>query len=167
MENRELITEEWLRASGFKWEQLDRQPGKHWLLWLAPACIDHYEHGRRMFASNDDLGIELAFNDVIDRAYWFCWVRADYAGRYSRFLHVRHMLYQDEVVRLIEALTGRDWHPADAMYGSLRSPEDAARLRKDAERLDQRLAREWGPRACHDKKIPNDESQIGVIGRDL
>lgn len=165
MTNREQITEDWLRACGFKWEQLERQPSKHWVLWVADACIDPIE--RRMFSSCNDLGVELAFNDVQDFQYWYCWLRADYAGRYSRFLHVRHMLYQDEVVKLIEAMTGREWQPADAMYGSLHSPEAAAYLRKDSESLHQRLAREWGPRACADKKIPNDESQIGVIGRDL
>lgn len=28
------ITEEWLKSVGFKWHQFDRQPDKHWLLWL-------------------------------------------------------------------------------------------------------------------------------------
>lgn len=164
MENRPLITEDWLRASGFKWEQLDRQPSKHWLLWIASACIDPHE--RRMFASSNDLGIELAFSEP-EPSYWFCWVRADYAGRYSRFLHVRHMLYQDEVVRLIEAMTGREWQADDAMYGALHAPEYAKRLRQQSEELHQRMAREWGPRALSDTKKENDPSQIGIIGRDL
>jgi len=164
--NREPITEDWLRASGFKWEQLDRQPTKHWLLWLAPACVDHLEHHRRMFAATEDLGIELAFKDG-QSPDWFCWVRADYAGRYSRFLHVRHMIYQYEVVQLIEALTGREWKPEDVLYGAFRSPKEADSLRKDSESLHQRLAREWGPRALRDTNKPNDESQIGIIGRDL
>jgi len=29
-----ILTEEWLKRVGFKWHQLDRQPDKHWLLWL-------------------------------------------------------------------------------------------------------------------------------------
>lgn len=162
----EIISEEWLRASGFKWEQLDRQPSKHWILWLAPACIDPVETTRRLFASTEDLGIELAVNDG-SQSFWYCWLRADYAGRYSRFLHVRHMLYASEVVRLIEAVTGRKWNPQDVLYGAFRDPETARRLREDAERLDQRLAREWGPRALAETKKPNDANQIGVIGRDL
>jgi hypothetical protein len=28
----EPITEEWLKAVGFRWRQIDRQPSKQWLL---------------------------------------------------------------------------------------------------------------------------------------
>ena len=35
------LTEEWLKENGFKWHQFDRQPDKHWLLWLG-----HVECGR-------------------------------------------------------------------------------------------------------------------------
>jgi hypothetical protein len=139
------ITETWLRESGFRWEQCDRQPTKHWLLWLAEACIDPVETSRRMFASSStDLGIEIAQGP--GGPPWYCWLRADYAGRYSRFMHVRYMANQEEVVALIEALTGRPWKSEDVMYGSLRAPEVAARLREDEQRLDKRLAKEWGER---------------------
>jgi hypothetical protein len=147
------ITEEWLRETGFKWEQLERQPSKHWILWLAAACIDPVE--RRAFASNDDLGIELAAGDQCE-AWWYCWLRADYAGRYSRFLHVRHVTEISEVVAIIEALTGRKWDAADCMYGSFHPPEIAARFREENKRLDRAIAADWGDRN------DDDPSQRGV-----
>lgn len=131
-----LITEDWLRECGFKWEQLDRQPSKHWLLWIADACIDPVE--KRMFSSPDDLGIELAYE--ARESWWFCWLRADFAGRYSRLLHVRHITKRAEVIEIVEALTGRSFVPSDSMYGSLRSPETAARMKLENDRLDQRIA---------------------------
>ena len=57
----EPITEEWLREVGFKWHQFDRQPTKHWLLWLADTFP------RRMFHDNEDFGIELAALGEIHR----------------------------------------------------------------------------------------------------
>ncbi len=132
----ELITEDWLRDSGFKWEQLERQPSKHWLLWIADACIDPVE--RRMFSSHDDLGIELAKDDR--ESWWYCWIRADFGGRYSRFLHVRHVTKISEVIAIIEALTGRKFEPSDCLRGSFRVPEVAARMRADSDRLDRRIA---------------------------
>lgn len=137
------ITEEWLRSIGFRWEQLDKQPTKHWLLWLADACIDPVETSRRMFAASEDLGIEVADDQ---RGAWFCWLRADYAGRYSRFLHVRHIAERAELVSLIEAVTGRPFIATDVLYGSFRSPEQAKRLRNDSLRLDRHMALEWGKR---------------------
>lgn len=150
----DLITEEWLRSIGMKWEQRERSPCKHWLLWLAPACIDPGPD-RRLFACSEDLGIELTFDP--QQNYYFCWIRADYAGRYCRFLHVRHMTRQEEVVKLIEALTGRTWVPADVLYGAFRSPEQAEDLRKDSESLHQRLAAEWGKRI---------EAELGITDTD-
>jgi hypothetical protein len=35
----ESISEPWLRCAGFKWHQIDRQPSKHWVLWLS-HCFD-------------------------------------------------------------------------------------------------------------------------------
>jgi hypothetical protein len=34
------ITEEWLKLVGFRWHQLERQPSRHWLLWLGGALDD-------------------------------------------------------------------------------------------------------------------------------
>lgn len=151
------ITEDWLRSCGWKWEQLECQPSKHWILWIATACIDHLEKSRRLFASNDDLGIELSKTGQGD---WFCWLRADYAGRYSRLLHVRHLMYREEVVQIIEALTGRPFIIDDCMYGSFHPPETAARLRDDNERLDQRIAREWGKRVEQETGADPDQRRL-------
>lgn len=135
MRERELITEAWLRATGFKWHQLDRQPEKQWLLWLG----DVIQGGWQSF---EDLGVEVCRNLVgREQAFqdWFCWIRADTSHRYSRFLHVRHMLYVDELVRLIEGLTGVDFDPQNVLGGMLRTSESAARLRAEMNRLDQRM----------------------------
>jgi len=142
------ITDEWLRESGFKWHQLDRQPSKHWVLWIG---------GLSKPSDPDSLGIELAWSASThpDFRYWFCWLRADYAGRYSRLLHVRHLYETDEVERLFEGLTGKPWKPANHFYGRACSDEDAERYRRDAERLDVKLALQVGPLAERDELVPN------------
>lgn len=126
------ITEEWLREVGFKWHQFDRQPTKHWLLWLGDALPG------RMFRDSEDLGVEVCA-DHPNPLEWFCWLRADTAGRYHRFIHIRHLRFQHEFIALIEGITGQTWDPANNVWGSMRRPEHAARLRENAERADQRL----------------------------
>jgi hypothetical protein len=136
------ITEDWLKSAGFKFHQLERQPDRHWLLWLGDATRE-----RHSFTSWEDIGIEVArcaWKDRADR--WFCWFRSDSAGRYSRFIHIRHMSRINDLIRLIEAITGQTWDPANNLYGSMRKPEDAERIRfEDRERLDRRimLERKW------------------------
>ncbi|UPJ65279.1 hypothetical protein [Bradyrhizobium sp. 191] len=128
----ELITEDWLKLVGFKWHEFERQNAKHWLLWLGgglrqkPSLTDY-----------EDLGIELApgFGDT----EWFCWLRSDAAGRYHRFIHLRHVTTRGDVIGLVEAISGRPWTPDNHLYGSLRSPEAADRIRQERERLDRRL----------------------------
>jgi hypothetical protein len=132
----EPITEDWLKSVGFKWHQFDRQPDKHWLLWLGgglrqkPSLTDY-----------EDIGIELAANLPLrdDVAEWFCWLRSDCAGRYHRFIHLRHIVTRGDVIALVEAISGRPWMPENHFYGSLRSPEHADRIRKDLLRADQRM----------------------------
>jgi hypothetical protein len=51
----------------------------------------------------------------------------------------------------VQAISGRPWTPTDHLYGSLHSPENAARIRKDLERLDQRLMRGGHPWADIEK----------------
>ena len=129
------ITEDWLRSTGFKWSQEERQPHKHWTLWIGQAIPEPgYRHN-----SADDLGLELT-QGIADRPYWFCWFRSDLAGRYSRFIHVRHLETVEQLTRLIEALTDRPWDPANVLYGQYWTPEAAERLKRDAERLDWRIA---------------------------
>lgn len=133
----EPITEAWLKANGFKWHQFDRQPDKHWLLWVGDVAgkLTCYE----------DLGIEVAPNVPTNREEWFCWLRSDAAHRYHRFIHLRTVRTTAELVKLIEAISGHPFDPANALYGSLRSPEQAARIRAEHDRLDLRLNRAGHP----------------------
>lgn len=149
------ITEQWLRDAGFKWQQGERCPTKHWLLWLGGAIVNSDD---RLTCSPEDLGVEVA-QVTPDSEHWFCWVRADYACRYCRFVHVRHIKYAEAIVALIFGLTGRAFDPADAFYGSLRTPEQAARMRREESELHHRLAAEWGQRASPD----HDKSQQGLL----
>lgn len=155
----ELITEEWLKEVGFKWHQLERQPHKQWLLWLGDAIVD--ENGKRpMFHSFDDLGIEVGQSD---EHTWHCWLRADGAGRYSRFLHIRKVRLQEDVTKMIEGLTGIEWNPANNLYGGMCTPQHAAHLREQSERLDQRImkAQRWR------KAIETDDSMGGALPEHL
>lgn len=128
-----LLTEDWLKTAGFKWHQFDRQPNKHWLLWLGSAMGDKV-------TSYEDIGIEVA-TGAMDRR-WFCWLRSDSAGRYHRFIHIRHIETVGDLTGMIAGLIGRPFHPAHAMHGHLYTPEQAARIRQEDERLDQRLKRD-------------------------
>lgn len=128
-----LLTEEWLKANGFKWHQFDRQPNKQWLLWLGGAI------NGGMFTSYEDLGVEVAPGY---EGRWFCWLRADTSGRYHRFIHIRHIETVDDLTGLIAALIGRPFDAAHARYGHLHTPERAERMRLEDERLDQRLLRD-------------------------
>ncbi|WP_397570635.1 hypothetical protein [Schlesneria sp. T3-172] len=123
------ITDEWLRSVGFKYDTPDprNREQKHWTLWFGdciPGC------------SGDELAIELSHNRADD---WFCWLRSDMAHRYHRFIHVRHMHRQEELIRLIEGISGQTWDPANNAYGVIRTPETAESLRRESERLDRRF----------------------------
>lgn len=144
-EARELIDEAWLKECGFKYHQFDRQPGKQWLLWLGDALMDTSVAigERKMFSSYEDLGIELAWDNSGRK--WFCWLRSDSCHRYHRFLHIRFLVYREELIALIEALTGREFKPENAWYGALRTENDAAKLRAEYDRLDRRIHREQHP----------------------
>lgn len=142
------ITEEWLKEAGFKWHEFDRQGAKHWLLWLGDAC-----KGRNSLTSYEDIGIELApawwWNNAGEKVgtplEWFCWFRSDAAGRYHRFIHIRHLSLVSELVALIEGITGQPWDPANNLYGSMRKPEHAAAIRRDDQRPDRAMMIEAAP----------------------
>lgn len=125
------ITEDWLRSAGFKWHQLERQPDKHWLLWLGSAMPMGF------LCAIEDIGVEVA--PVGRGLEWFCWLRSDASHRYGRFVHIRHMATTGELVRLIEALTGQVWNPQNNFYGSMLRPDDADRARVERERLDLKM----------------------------
>ena len=92
--------------------------------------------------SYEDLGIEVA--PCRTGQEWFCWLRSDAAGRYHRFIHLRHIEDRKSLIQIIEALSGQKWDPENHFYGSVHSPTNAERLRADCERLDVRL-RKSGP----------------------
>lgn len=148
------ITAEWLKSVGFKWHQFDRQPDKHWLLWLGGGLKQ-----QPSLTSYEDIGIELAPNVVKDgELEWFCWLRSDAAGRYHRFIHLRRLTTRYEVALLVEAISGRPWTPENHIYGSLHSPKNADRIREDLKRIDQRMLHESG---SHHKwaEIENDDTR--------
>ena len=156
------ITEDWLKDVGFKWHQFDRQPGKHWLLWPGDAVAGDGP----AFSSFEDIGIEVAdmryqnsAGDTVGREAWFVWFRGDCAGRYHRFIHVRHMRWRHELIKLVEAVSGQDWNPENHLYGSVRTPARAAKIREDDQRLDRRLAREGYPWS----EIEKDDTRGGAL----
>ena len=80
----ETTTEDWLRAVGFKWHELPRSGGKHWILWFGAL------HST-FLASFEDVGIEVAARTDGE---WHCWLRSDFARKYGRFIHIRPITYQ-------------------------------------------------------------------------
>lgn|GEM_PF-1348155 len=137
------ITEDWLRENGFKWHQLEGQDRKQWLLWLGSAIRE---------SSFEDLGVEVAeWRD----GSWFCWLRSDFAHRYSRFIHVRHLRFVDELAALIEGVTGQEFDASNNLYGSMRKPKDAARLREEDRRTDLL----WLRQSRHWREIEKDDSR--------
>jgi len=123
----EPITDDWLKSMGFRWHEVEGD-AKHWVLWLGDVVR---EGG---FASTEDLGVELSSGHTHDK--YFCWLRGDYSHRYSRFIHVRHLRLQCELLRLIEGLTGEDWKPGNVWHGSLVTDKQAEFYHKEKERLD-------------------------------
>jgi hypothetical protein len=134
----ELLTEAWLRANGFKWHQFERQPSKHWLLWLGDVVADG---GMTCY---EDLGIEVAFGSHRGRGNldgWFCWLRSDAAGRYHRFIHLRTLLTERDLVIAIQGITGVEFNPEHCWNGCLLRPEQTEWRRRENDRLDRQLMR--------------------------
>lgn len=104
----ELITELWLKEVGFIKHSFGGEPYKHWLLWLG---------------FEDEMGIEIAFggNKSIGNnlPWWFCWARRGGPHEFSRFIFLRNVRRKYEVIRLVEAITGRRWNPAAHRNGSV------------------------------------------------
>ena len=140
----EPITEEWLKEVGFRWSQFDRQPDKHWTLWLGAAIEDGPDL--------EDIGIEVA--PGYD-GKWYCWLRSDTAGRYTRFVHVRHLRWKSELCELVAAIAGRALDPKDVFYGALQTKARAERYRAEADRLDRRML------AQHSWKQDGSDSTLG------
>jgi hypothetical protein len=107
------ITEEWLRASGFRKAWMVNEHEPHWVLWIGDS--------RRFMQGSEDLGIELGPPRNRDET-WFCWMRSDYSHSRGRFLHVRHISTQGDVIGIFQGLTGENWNPTRVQYGSFRYP---------------------------------------------
>lgn len=153
-----LLTERWLKESGFKWHQLERQSGKHWLLWLGAVIRDD------SLTDIEDLGIEVAAGAFGEHdARWFCWLRSDVAHRYSRFLHLRHIRTERDLVAIIQGITGVEFKPENARYGYLMTDEQAAR--DDVAR--QRLDRKWLEDGHPWRDIEKDPQQGGALPEHL
>lgn len=126
------IDADWLREIGFRWHQLDRQPDQHWLLWMGDAmndCVTCYE----------DIGIEVAPAGTGD---WFCWLRSDAGSRYGRFIHLRHIRSRRDLILILEGIAGCGFAPEHCIGGSWMTPEHAARVKGQEQRLDRVLMRQ-------------------------
>jgi hypothetical protein len=144
------ITEVWLKENGFKWHEVERS-GVHWLLWMG-GCIANHPDKKYHSHSYDDFGIELS-KFMPNEPVWSVFYRADYAGRYSRFIYVREVWEVEQLTRLIEAITDIPFDKANTWYGSLIRPEQAARYREqEKHRLDRTMALEG--RWLNDEKDP-------------
>ena len=125
------ITEPWLYAVGFRWSQRDRQPSRHWTLWLGRAF-------EPPAGDVEDIGLEVAAT-YNDEDKWFCWFRSDFSGLYSRFLHVHHLRTRRELCMMVEGLIGGPWVYENAFYGQLFTHDGAERRRAEDQRLDRQL----------------------------
>ena len=143
----ETITEDWLRETGFRWHQIERQTAKQWLLWLGDVTGTRDDGKRRMFSCYEDLGIQVSATWLYENGFpvgiehWSCFVRADYAGRYSRFLFIRYVRTRGELISLCEGLTGQAWNPLNHFAGCMLPPGQAKLRRESDRRLEERLDR--------------------------
>lgn len=136
----ETINHDWLRAVGFKWHELPRSGGKHWVLWFGAL------HST-FLSSFEDVGIEVAARNDGE---WHCWLRSDFARKYGRFIHIRPIAYKAELVELVSALSGQSWNPRNHYYGRICTEQEVQLLREQADRLDRRIMLE-SPHAEHEK----------------
>lgn len=96
------ITEEWLASVGFKYrEPGQRQPFRHWTLQF----YETEDHGLYLETTMPGFLNDAGEHIGADRG-WFLWI-----GREARFLHLRHVFKQIEIINLVEALSGQAWTP--------------------------------------------------------
>jgi hypothetical protein len=98
---RRPITEDWLRANGFRIEDGRNDPRLPVRSLAVGAML---RGGRPFLGSAEDLCIDVAPTSTPGE--WFVWVgqREPY-----RHIRVRHMGETHEIVRLFEGLTGTVW----------------------------------------------------------
>lgn len=126
----ELITEEWLAESDFKYTQEERQPHKHWTLWLGSAIEDNLTDAQ-------SIGIEVTmawwynrYDEKIGNVDgWNCWLKSHHPG--YKHIHIRHLKYKHELIAICESLTGITWHPEFNLYGMMNTERRYQLLTKD------------------------------------
>ena len=101
----EPITAAWLSARGWKLDSSRNDPNHRNPGFRIRPVSEDCRGWRRPFQAHDDLCIGLAPVGG-DAGEWFVWV---YQVEPYRHIHVRHMRYVWEVVKLWEGLTGRAW----------------------------------------------------------
>lgn len=96
-----FITEEWLKANGFKpvGERNDERTKSE--VKLRRLAICGKGETQNIFASPDDLCIDIAPNPIAGD--WYVWLHQEEP---YRFIHIRQFRYQSDLERLYEALTG-------------------------------------------------------------
>lgn len=130
------ITEEWLKEIGFKWFDHERSE-PHWLLWMGNVIA---QERKFRVTSFEDFGLEIS-KFQRDENIWGVFFRADYAGRYTRFLYCRDVTEQEQLIKLIEALTDMPFDKQNVLYGNYYRPEQAAHFREeDQRRFDRQMA---------------------------
>lgn len=161
MSSQNDLTDDWLREAGFKWSQIERQPSRHWILWLG-GCVNRGPDGKRQAMTDSrDLGIEVA-SGAMD-GEWFCWLRSDAAHLYHRFIHLRHIRTTDELVKMIEGITGQAWDVANNWDGCMMHPVHAALARAEADRLDRKMLKD----APKWSEAERDNTRAGALPENL
>lgn len=107
-----LSPEEWLKAVDFKWSQQERQPSKHRKL----RC-NLQGPGQAIETTEVEIARNGWLNDAGDwvgnREQWSVWI----TDRFDRTVFLRHVETAQDLVRLIEAVCGYPWNPANHAYG--------------------------------------------------
>lgn len=108
MQNPIPITEDWLKENGFRAVARRGDERTEPTVRLRRLAIAHHAKETTAFTSADDLCIDIAPNLVGDThlGNWYVWLHQEEP---YRFLHVRMMEYQHEVIALYEGLTGCKW----------------------------------------------------------
>lgn len=121
-----LITDAVLHDLGFRkqWTQDTRRPNH--VLWLGDSR--HHQTG------SDDVGLELS--EVVtsapsDDPKWYCWMRSDTISSRGRFCFVRFLRKRQDVIALIEAITGESYTRERIELGCFRYPGQA--MERDAQ----------------------------------
>lgn len=96
------LTEEWLGEVGFKYREPEEwQPWRHWTLTFGEP--DDYG----MYLETTKSGWLNRHGDHIGADHgWYLWL-----GRGTQHIHLRHVTEREEIIAVVEALTGQKWEP--------------------------------------------------------